>query len=365
MNFIVDAHQDLAYNAANFGRDYFKSVRETRQAELVQDFSSEAGETVLGWPEFQKGRVAVIFATLFTAPHQYTWSEIEKVLYKTPEEARVQLQQQVDLYHAWEQGSPDKFHIIRSEPDVDRIMKPWLAQDAEEQKKTNPVGLVILLEGAEAIGPISDMEHWWNQGVRVAGPVWAGTRFCGGTHTPHGFSEEGYRLLDTMYELGYILDLSHMNTRSSLQALDHYQGPVIATHVNARAITGKDDRERQFSDETIRGLISRDGVMGMVMYNHFIKGEWRSSDGKHAVTLGHVADHIDHICQIAGDTRHVAIGSDFDGGFGLSDIPSELDTIADLHALAPVLSQRGYNESDIQNILGGNWVNVLRKGLPA
>jgi len=364
MVYIVDAHQDLAYNMLNFERDYLRSVDETRRAEAGTDIQPDAGETVLGWPEFQKGQVAVIFSTLFVAPEQYKFSDVEKVFYRTADEARVFLQKQVDIYHKWEQNAPQAFQLIRNQKDVARLVKPWVEKPAQYPETTHPVGLVMLLEGAEAIGEIAELEHWQEMGVRIVGPVWAGTRFCGGTFSKGGFSSEGYALLDFMHQLGLILDVSHMNEKSALQALDYYPGRIIASHVNARSLVKEDPRERQFSDETIQALINRGGVMGAVMYNRFIKAGWKHSDGKHEVDLQDLIAHIDHVCQMAGDTLHAGIGSDFDGGFGLDAIPSELDTIADLQKMIPLLQIKGYNEEDIQNIMGANWIKALENGLP-
>lgn len=364
MVYIVDAHQDLAYNMLNFERDYLRSAYDIRKDEAGTDIIDNTGDSVLGWPEFQKGQVAVIFSTLFVAPEQYKFSDAEKVAYRTADEARVFLQKEVDIYHQWEQNHPDAFQLIRKRGDVEKILMPWIDQPAQHPKVTHPIGLVLLLEGAEAIGQIQDLEHWQKMGVRIVGPVWAGTRFCGGTHTSGGFTPEGYELLDFMNQLGLILDVSHMNEKSSLQALDYYPGRIIASHVNASRLVKEDPRERQFSDETIQALLNRDGIMGAVMYNRFIKAGWKHTDGKHEVTLDDLIAHIDHVCQMAGDTQHAGLGSDFDGGFGHDAIPSELDTIADLQKMVPLLQNKGYNEVDIQNIMGANWINALKIGLP-
>ena len=106
-------------------------------------------------------------------------------------------------------------------------------------------------------------------------------------------------------------------------------------------------------------------MVGVVPYNSYLKVGW--TVGKHSrdeVPLGVVADHIDHICQIAGDSLHAGIGSDFDGGFGLQSVPPEIDTIADLQNLVSLLQARGYSEKDIENILGGNWLTRLKRDLP-
>jgi membrane dipeptidase len=167
-----------------------------------------------------------------------------------------------------------------------------------------------------------------------------------------------------MAELGYILDISHMNTESSLRALDIYQGAIIASHANPRAMLKNPPNERHLTDDAIRRLVERSGVMGIVPYNRFIDSEWRNDDDRSRVRLDHVAALIDHVCQLAGDAAHVALGTDFDGGFGWPAIPLEVNTIADMQKLAPVLAGHGYAEADIAAIFNGNWRRILEKNLP-
>jgi membrane dipeptidase len=82
------------------------------------------------------------------------------------------------------------------------------------------------------------------------------------------------------------------------------------------------------------------------------------------VGLTAVADHIDHVCQIAGSVKHAAIGSDLDGGFGTEQTPHDLDTIADLQKLAEILSSRNYSDADIDLIFHGNWLRFFQESLP-
>jgi membrane dipeptidase len=179
--------------------------------------------------------------------------------------------------------------------------------------------------------------------------------------------------LEAMADLGFALDLSHMNEVSTLTALDTYRGVIVATHSNARARikVGSGDRyptdgngERHLSDLAIRRLVERDGVMGLLPYNRFLVTDWTPENGRHTVKLEMLAGHVDHICQIAGDARHVGIGTDFDGGFGYPAVPEEIDTVADLQKLAGVLGNHGYSGEDIAGILGGNWRRMLERTLP-
>jgi membrane dipeptidase len=157
-----------------------------------------------------------------------------------------------------------------------------------------------------------------------------------------------------------------MDEQAALEALDIYRGPIVGTHGNCLSLLPNSNSNRHFSDRIIEGIIERDGIVGIVPFNAYLKVGWSSSKNLRAdVPLSLVADHIDHVCQIAGDALHVGIGSDFDGGFGVQSVPSEIDTIADLQNLVSLLQARGYSETDIANIFSGNWLGRLQRNLPA
>jgi membrane dipeptidase len=361
---LIDAHQDLTYNMLTFGRDYRLSVKETRQREAGTETPVRNGHTLLGWPEYQHGQVAVIFATLFVIPQRYSAGLWETVAYRDLSRAGTLLRQQLDLYHRLCGEHPDQFRLILNQRDLKEILTLWESVPAEYPNTTHPVGLVLSMESAEGIRAPEELEEFWDMGLRLVGPVWAGTRFCGGMYEPGGFTSEGHELLERMADLGYGLDIAHMNERSALQALAEFPGVVIASHANAKALLRELDNERHLSDSVISRLVERNGVMGVVPYNGFLRPSWRPGDDPNLVSLELLANHIDHICQIAGDARHVAIGTDFDGGFGFGAVPVELNTIADLQKLGPVLSGRGYTPEDIDAIFSGNWQRKLERILP-
>jgi membrane dipeptidase len=382
MPWIIDSHEDLAYNALNFQRDYLKSADEIRQAEKDGPVPQTNGQTLLGWSEYQRGQVAMIFGTLFLAPRRYATGAWETQAYSDAHQAFTLYERQISYYRRLTDEHPDQFRLVLTRKDLREVITPWEKAPAHlprpvpptnesepgEQEPpptvTHPVGIVLLLEGAEGIRSPEDMEHWWERGVRLAGPVWAGTRFCGGTMEPGDFSREGYALLDIMGSLGYTLDISHMNEASALQALDRYAGPIIASHANARSRIKDSEGERQLTDLTIRRLIERDGIIGVIPYNRFLLRGWKDTDNRQEVTLRTLISHIDHICQLAGDARHVGIGTDFDGGFGWPAVPYEINTIADLQKLAPLLEEYGYSQTSIAGILGENWRSHLERTLP-
>lgn len=357
---IVDAHQDLAWNILTFGRDYTQSVADTRRREHGTLVPVHNGDTLLGWPEYQKGRVALIFATLFAAPLRASFGAWDTQSYADPDQAHARYNAQLDAYYRLTDDHPDKFRLVLNQAELKTVLASWQRQDVGSP----PVGLVPLMEGAEGVRHPAELEVWWQRGVRILGPAWRGTRFCGGTREPGPFTREGFALLEGMAAYGFSLDLSHMDESAVFQALDTYPGRIIATHANAKALLKDTQSNRFLSDRVIQGMLERQAIIGVVPFNPFLLNNWRPSDGRQVVELHHLIAHIDHICQIAGNAHHVGIGSDFDGGFGLQHTPSEFDTIADLPKLVPLLAEKGYTEEQISAVLGQNWVRFLSQTLP-
>jgi len=132
---------------------------------------------------------------------------------------------------------------------------------------------------------------------------------------------------------------------------------VIASHNNCRSLV---PYQRQFDDAQLKAVFDRDGVIGAAFDAWMLDPNWdRQNPDNSAVTLNTVVDHIDHVCQLAGNCRHAAIGTDLDGGFGLEQSPSDIDSIADLQNLVPLLEQRGYSQSGIESIMYGNWCRLI------
>lgn len=361
MPFIIDAHEDLAWNVQTFARDYRRAVVETRALEAGSDTPRLNGDAMLGWPDYQRGQVALVFGTLFLTPKRYQMGEWDHQAYADFDQARRLYQAQADVYHRWDQEFPEHFRLVTNCKSLQSVMAPWDQQTSEP----HPVGVVMLLEGAEGVGDPREMEMWWQAGVRLVGPVWAGTRYCGGTREHGPITRQGYELLEIMAALGMTLDISHMDNQSALQALDMYPGWVVASHANARALIKNVRGERHLTDDALRRLIERDGVVGVVPFNPFLRADWRPGDPRSSVPLEMLAAQIDYICQMSGSVRHVGLGTDFDGGFGWPDVPEGLESIADMQKLAPLLAARGYSETDIAAIFGGNWRRHLERALPA
>jgi len=364
MPFIIDAHEDLAYNYASYQRDYRRSAAETRRREVGADYLSRIDDTLLGWEEYQRGQVALLVGTLFVAPAGYSQADRGRPNFLSGDETWRAHNQQIDYYNLLDQSDEHLFRLVRSRSDMQSVLAPWQAQPAAFPDLTHPVGIIMSIEGLEGVRKVADIEAYWDMGVRAIGPVWAGGRFCGGTKEYGGFTSEGYYLLKSMARLGYILDLAHMTDLSARQALDAYEGTVIASHANVRALLGAEPGERHLTNEAIRSLVQRGGVMGVIPNNEFLDLSWNREINGRSITLDPLIDHIDHICQLAGSARHVAFGTDFDGGFGLQSVPRGIDTIADLQKLAPMLRSRGYSAADIELIFGKNWERILENALP-
>ncbi|MCQ3936677.1 MAG: peptidase M19 [Chloroflexi bacterium] len=376
MPLIVDAHADIAYNMLKYGRDYTRPAAETRRLEAGSAAVRENGDTLLGWTDYQRGQVALIFATLFATPVRFRTHENEKQVYKTFDEAHKLYSDQLDVYHRMNDSVPDKFRLIASKRDLELHLAQWASAapgavpgdgNAAENGglSSKPVGMVILMEGAEAVRDLSELEMWHARGVRLIGPAWVGTRYCGGWKEPGPLTDDGRKLLAAMSDFHFTLDLSHMDERAAVEALDIYEGPIAATHANCAALMPNSNTNRHLSDRIIAGIVERDGVVGIVPFNAYLKVGWAlGKNSREEVSLQAVANHIDHVCQIAGDSLHAGIGSDFDGGFGLQSVPHEIDTIADLQNLVSLLQARGYSETDTANILGRNWLARLKRDLP-
>ena len=361
---IIDSHQDLAWNMLTYGRDYTRSVRETRQLEAGTIVPVRNGDSIVGWPEYQQGKMAVVFSTLFASPARKLEAG-DSIVYKDSETAYRLYRDQIDVYRKLADSHPDKFRLISSTPELNSVIEHWSKPELDADG--HPVGLIYLMEGADGIRSPRELSEWWDLGLRMIGLAWAGTRYCGGTSEPGPLTDEGRELISAMADYNFILDLSHMDEAAAYESLDRYEGPVMASHANCAALMRGADTNRHLPDDVIRGLIEREGVIGVIPLNTFLKVGWLRKNGsrREEVPLDALIAHIDHICQLAGSSEHAAIGSDFDGGFGLQSIPPELDSVADLQLIASKLMNRGYTETDAANVLGGNWLRFLRKHLPS
>jgi membrane dipeptidase len=361
----IDSHQDYAFNILLTKRDYRRSVAETRALDANTNYLSEVGVALLGWPEYQRANLAIFFGTLFILSAEKSTPVTKNYTYHDFHEAGKLYQAEIDIYRQLVDQSPDMFRMITNQVDLQDQLSLWQNSPAAYPDKTNPVGIVLLMEGAEGIKSPGEMHEYYEQGLRLVGPVWGGGRFCGSSVKPGPFTNEGKELMHVMSELNMGLDISHMDAQSGLYALEHYDGHVIATHGNALSLVPDFKSERLFSDDVIRNIIARDSVMGVMPVNFFLKANWHSNFDRAMIPLEMLLNHIDYVCQMAGDARNVGIGTDFDGGFGLSDIPMEMDSISDIQLIAEGLKNKGYQPADVDAICYGNWQRMLERILPS
>jgi len=342
---IVDAHEDIAFNATMLHRDFLQDISKLRSMDKAKD---KEGSPTVCLPELVRGNVRIVFATIWVAP---CGNEVPNTstCYKTAEEAHVQGLDQLNYYRELEREG----HI--------RIIENR-AQLNEHLESDSKVGFVLLMEGADPIRSPKEAKDWFQSGVRIIGPAWKKTRYSAGTGEPGPLSPEGRELMKEMESLGLILDTSHLAEQSFFEAFDLFHGSVMASHANSRIYTPTD---RQLSNEMIRAITSRNGVIGTVLYNAFLDPGWvERGKKKSEVNFATVIKHMKNVCDIARDKLHVGIGSDFDGGFGLEGIPAEMDTVADLQKLGPALRENGFSDDESSNVLGGNWIRLLQRALP-
>jgi len=347
---IIDSHLDLSWCALNWKRDLTKTIEEIRRTEAGSKEEGRGNNTV-SFPEMQKAGLAVCLATVLARASQLHDPLLD---YPSREIASAMGAGQVEYYRIME--SQGRMRMLRDWPAVESHVAEWLRNGAN----ATPLGYILAMEGADPILEPSQVEVWWERGLRVVEPVHYGiSYYAHGTGAPGGLTPKGRELLAEMEAVGMLLDVTHLADGSFWEALEVYHGPVLASHHNCRALVPGD---RQLTDEQIRALVERGGVIGAafdswMLYPGYVRGETDRS----LISMERVIDHIDHVCQLAGNARHSAIGSDLDGGFGTEQSPDELNTIADLQKIPDLLKKRGYKESDIEGIMHGNWLRFFQE----
>jgi membrane dipeptidase len=350
-----DAHLDLAWNALDWNRDLLQPVAEIRRRE--QDMKDKGrGCNTVSFPELRRGKVAVVIATLLARLLRIGgMPAIQR--YSSMEGAYGAAYGQLAYYRALEQQGVLRW--IKDWPTLERHVKSWEASDGATDQ---PLGFILSMEGADPVLSPEQVEEWFQAGLRIIGPAHYGpSPYARGHDLVGGLFPQGPAFLKAMDRVGMILDTTHLSDQCFFEALDIYGGPVLASHHNCRALV---PNPRQLSDEQIKRLIARNGVIGTaldtwMMVPNWIRGE--TSPEKAGATLEKMIDHIDHVCQLAGNAKHAAIGTDLDGGFGKEQSPVDLDTIADLQKVPDLLRKRGYKEADVQGIMYGNWVRFFKE----
>lgn len=374
---IFDAHLDLSMNALEWNRDLTQPLGEIRQRESALHDKPDRGRGVVCFPEMRRGGIGICVATQIARIEHNAYSPVFG--WASPAQAWAQTQGQLAWYRAMEEAG--EMRQIRDAAELTQHLQLWAeAQSSESPGKGEaakignginpnerplPIGYILSLEGADSILSIAHLEASYTQGLRALGPAHYGPGvYANGTDATGGFNAKGRELLKAMDRLGLILDASHLCDECFWEAMDLYSGPIWASHSNCRALT---PHPRQFTDDQIRALAQRGAVIGAALDAWMLVPKWErgvTTPEAMNLRLATYADHIDHICQVAGNARHAGIGSDLDGAFGREQIPLDIESIADLQKLPPLLNTRGYSQDDVRAILSGNFLAFLKRALP-
>ncbi len=352
---IVDLHLDLAMNALEWNRNLRLPVKVINESEAGMTDKPDRGNAVVSLDALKKGGVNLVVATQIA---RYAPPGGPLKGWASPEQAWAQTQGQLAWYRAMEEAGE-----MRQIKNVAELEQHLLATaDANAQ---GPIGYILSLEGADSLVDLGYLDKACEYGLRAIGPAHYGPgRYANGTNSTGVMGSEGISLLRKMDELRMILDCTHLCDDAFWQALDHFSGPVWASHNNCRTIV---PHNRQYSDDQIKALLERGAIIGAAFDAWMIVPGWergRSTPANMNCDMGKLIDHIDHICQLAGNSLHMAIGSDLDGGFGREQCPSDVETIADLAMMPALFSERGYSKEDISNIMQDNALRFLRDALP-
>jgi len=351
--FIVDAHLDLAMNAMEWNRDLRQPIHEINEREKGLKDKPDRGNATVCLPELRKGNIGLVVATQIG---RYVAKGNPLPGWHSAEQAWAQTQAQLAWYKAMEeQGEMVQVKDLRS---LNIHLDIWKDDSSNEHK---PIGYILSLEGADSLMTIEHLEKAYGYGLRALGPAHYGPgRYANGTDARGEMNKEGLELLKKMEGLNIILDATHLCDDAFWQAMDNFHGNVWASHNMCRALV---DHNRQFSDDMIKVLIERGAVIGAAFDAWMIVPKWergKSTPKEMKCSMEKVVDHIDHICQLAGNCLHVGIGSDLDGAYGKEQCPYDLETIADLQNIPSLLRNRGYSEKDVGNIMHENWIRFLR-----
>lgn len=352
---LFDAHLDLAWNALDWNRDLLLPVAEIRRREHELGMTGKGrGCNTVSFAELRRGKVGIFIATLLARlfrPNLIPGLQ----RYESMTSAYAAAQGQMAYYRALEQQGHLRW--IRDWPALDEHVRAWQA----DATAGLPLGFILSMEGADPVLFPEQVEEWWQAGLRIIGPAHYGpSPYARGHDMVGGLFPPGKVLLREMERVGMILDVTHLSDQCFDEALDLYGGPVLASHHNCRALVPD---PRQLSDERIKRLIGRGGVIGTALDTWMLVPGWmrgQTLPDEVGATLDKMVDHIDHVCQLAGDAEHAAVGTDLDGGFGREQSPADLDTIADVQRLPDLLRARGYPEAAVEGILYRNWVQFFR-----
>ncbi|WP_316823485.1 dipeptidase [Pedobacter gandavensis] len=352
--FIIDAHLDLSMNAMEWNRDLRLPVSSIRTLEKGMTDKPDREKSTVSFPELRKGNIGIVVATQIA---RYVKPDSLIPGWNSAQQAWAQTQGQLAWYKAMEEAG--EMVQITNAAQLKAHYELWNDGSSNDNKA---IGYILSLEGVDSIVDISYLERAHQYGLRAIGPAHYGPgRYANGTDATGRMGQAGLDLLKEMERLNFILDATHLCDDAFWQALDHFSGPVWASHNNCRALV---NHNRQFSDEQLMALINRGAVIGAALDAWMIVPNWQrglSTPKGMNCGLAQVVEHADHICQLAGNAKHIGIGSDLDGAFGTEQSPFDLDTIADLQKMLELFRAKGYSAEELELIFHKNWLNFLYK----
>ena len=358
MRLIIDGHVDLALFALGHNRDLTETAEQINQREEGMTDTHDRGCAAMSLPEMRRGGVAVCQSTVAVRANRQVQPRAGfrrvDLDFATQTMAYAYAQAQLAYYRVMqEQG---EVQLIRTAGELEAHWQHW----QQGRAGSLPIGIIVSMECADPIVEPAQAQSWYEDGVRSVSLAHFGqSHYAYGTGTSGPLSPRGVELLGEFERIGMILDLTHTSDPSFYQALDCFGGPVLASHNNCRALVPGD---RQFSDEQIQLLIQRNAVIGASLDAWMLVPGWVLGESvADELGLEAMVDHIDHVCQLAGNTRHAAIGTDTGG---TNHMPADFKTSADLQKLEAILEQRGYSDEDMDNIFHLNWLRFLRQWLP-
>lgn len=342
----IDGHVHLAQDVLNWNRDVTQGVIAIRQSEAGMPGKGR-GRGTIALPEMRRAPVALFGGLICVA----TDPQGQGSGLRTPEATYARARGELALYRVFEQRG-----LLRQIADVAALsahLSAW-----EENGEGQPLGYILAMEGCDPILDPENVHEWWADGLRMASLSHYGMgRYAAGTGPSGGVTDLGRALMREMEPLNMVIDTAHLAEDAFWPVVEGYNGPLAFSHGGTRALV---PMWRSLSDEQMKAIIERGGVVGISMDCWQITPGWiKGQTTPDHVSLENWADHIDHVCSVAGSADHAVIGTDLDGGYGTEQSPRDVDSIADLAKIPDVLRRRGYSEEDVAKIMYGNWVRLF------
>ncbi len=369
-----DGHLDLTYLALH-GRDLTR---------LPGECGGSLHPASVTFPSLKAGGVRAAVSTLFVrrrvkADAARGVAAVEgDFCFDTPDEAHAAAVRQVEMHRAWEregwienaergmrnaEEGKDENPKIRKPKLETRNLKLETQATAHESRITDhdsPLRVTLALEGAACLRTVEDSHWFYDAGVRVVSLAWAeGSQWAGGDQSGGDVTSGGLELIDRLDALGCVHDVSHLSEPAFWTLMERAKGKIVASHSNCRALlTDAKHPERHLSDQQIRAIVERGGVIGVNLFARFLIPAEELQ--RRRARIADVILHIQHIEQLAGRRDVLALGSDMDSGFGTDLLPEDLQGPEELGRLAEALAGAGWSDSEIEGF-AGQWGEVLQR----